>query len=89
MADHLVEPYKRFRYNFHYWLKNFKYNEDGTFQFMINENTITGQGPTPAQPKTQAQIDASSKVPHTLKDPAPPIIVEPKGPSIVGLSEEP
>jgi hypothetical protein len=31
----VIEPYRRFRYNFHYWLKNFKYNEkDGTFHFM-------------------------------------------------------
>jgi len=31
-----MEPYKRFRYNFNYWLRNFKYNDDGTLQFTNN-----------------------------------------------------
>ena len=89
LPEHLVEPYKRFRYNFHYWLKNFKYNEDGTFQFIINENNVqTGQ----VQQKTQAQVDAASKVPHSLppkEQSPPPAVIEMKGPSIVGLTEDP
>eukprot|EP00347_Sterkiella_histriomuscorum_P018916 403343678 len=28
------DVYKRFRYNFYYWLKNFKQTEDGQFQFV-------------------------------------------------------
>ncbi|CDW78793.1 UNKNOWN [Stylonychia lemnae] len=29
-----VDVYRRFRYNFYYWLKNFKQTEDGQFQFV-------------------------------------------------------
>ena len=87
MSDNnLVEPYKRFRYNFHYWLKNFKYNEDGTFQFIINDNNVqTGQ----VIVKTQAQVDAASKVPHISAPKEKPPAVEAKGPAIIGLTEDP
>ena len=29
-----LDIYKRFRYNFYYWLKNFKQTEDGQFILM-------------------------------------------------------
>ncbi|TNV87512.1 hypothetical protein FGO68_gene11572 [Halteria grandinella] len=58
--SNLVEPYRRFRYNFHYWLKNFKYNDDGTFQFMNQEGT----------PQTQLQAPPNIVKAQELRTPA-------------------
>ena len=40
----VMDPYKRFRYNFHYWLKNFKYNQDGTLQILTNGECVGKPG---------------------------------------------